>query len=64
MKTDHKRLYPHKDFRAKLEITATKDEFQELVKAFTDLPSSKIVDKVYEELIDIIYWFEDVQRTP
>lgn len=33
MKTDYKRVYPHKDFKAKLEITGTREEFQELVNA-------------------------------
>lgn len=64
MKTDHKRMYPHKDFKAKLEITATKDEFVELANAIRELPHTKVVDKVWEELTDIIYWLEDMERMP
>lgn len=64
MKTDYKRVYPHKDFKAKLEITGTREEFQELKEAFENMPNTKVVIKVYEQLIDILYWFEDVERTP
>lgn len=64
MKTDYKRVYPHKDFKAKLEITGTREEFQELVNALGDLPSSQVVNEVYEQLIEILYWFEDVERMP
>lgn len=64
MKTDYKRVYPHKDFKAKLEITGTREEFQELKEAFENMPNTKVVIKVYEQLIDIIYWFEDVERMP
>lgn len=64
MKTDYKRVYPHKDFKAKLEITGTREEFQELKEAFENMPNTKVVIKVYEQLIDILYWFEDVERMP
>ena len=64
MNTDHKRMYPHKDFKAKLEIVATKDEFVELANAIRELTDTKVVDKVWEELTDIIYWLEDMERMP
>ena len=45
MKTDHKRMYPHKDFKAKLEIVATKDEFVELANAIRELPHTKRIGR-------------------